>query len=156
MTWRSSVEPLIRPFFFLFSRLTRGKTLGVRIIARDDAGRIMLVRHTYLDGWWLPGGGVDGGQTLEDAAVRELREETGLTATARPVLVSVHSNERFFPGDHVAVYRIDQWDEGELSSHHEIAETGFFAPEALPDDVNRGSAARIRELLQGGPPDPAW
>ena len=46
--WRVRVEPFTRPLFFAVSRLTRGMTLGVRVAARDRAGRIMLVRHTYL------------------------------------------------------------------------------------------------------------
>jgi len=47
-TWRRHIEPFTRPLFFAVSRLTRGMTLGVRVVARDKAGRIMLVRHTYL------------------------------------------------------------------------------------------------------------
>ena len=156
MTWRIAVEPLVRPLFFLISRLMRGKTLGVRVIAQDAAGRVLLVRHTYLAGWWLPGGGVDRGETLEAAAVRELREEAGLIATGRPALLSVHSNERFFPGDHVAVFRVTAWSEGVATAHQEIAETGFFAPDALPADVNRGSLARIREALGEAEIDPDW
>lgn len=43
-------------FVFLF---TRGATLGVRAACYDGTGRIFLVRHTYLPGWYLPGGGVE-------------------------------------------------------------------------------------------------
>jgi hypothetical protein len=77
MTWRIHVEPFTRPLFFAGSRLTRGKTLGVRAVAVDGDGRVLLVRHTYLAGWWLPGGGVDKGETTQAAVVRELREEAG-------------------------------------------------------------------------------
>ena len=54
MTWRIHVEPFTRPLFFVWSRLTRGKTLGVRAVAVDAQGRVLMVRHTYLKGWWLP------------------------------------------------------------------------------------------------------
>ncbi|RZJ94873.1 MAG: NUDIX domain-containing protein, partial [Brevundimonas sp.] len=113
VTWRRRIEPLTRPLFFAFSRATRGMTLGVRTLARDEAGRVLLVKHTYLAGWWLPGGGVDKGETTQDAAVRELREEAGLVASSTPRLLSVHSNERFFPGDHVLVFAIDRFEPGE-------------------------------------------
>lgn len=131
-------------------------TLGVRVVARDAEGRVLLVRHTYLAGWWLPGGGVDRGETAAQAAVRELREETGLIARVEPRLISVHSNERFFRGDHVLVFQIDAWDQGQRTSHGEIAEVAWFPADRLPDDVNRASRARLSEILDGAPVDPNW
>lgn len=131
-------------------------TLGVRVVARDAEGRVLLVRHTYLAGWWLPGGGVDRGETAAQAAVRELREETGLIARAEPRLISVHSNERFFRGDHVLVFQIGAWDQGQRTSHGEIAEVAWFHADRLPDDVNRGTRARLSEILDGAPVGPNW
>ena len=149
MDWRQRIEPFTRPLFFLVSRLTRGMTLGVRVLATDPQGRVMLVKHTYLAGWWLPGGGVDRGETTPDAAMRELREEAGLVATTPPRLISVHSNERFFRGDHVLVYRIDRFSLTERTSHGEIAEIGWFDPAALPEDTHRATRTRLTEALGG-------
>ena len=148
-TWRTRIEPFTRPLFFAFSRLTRGMTLGVRGIAVDADGRVLLVRHTYLHGWWLPGGGVERGQACEAALVREMREEAGVIVEGRPVLVSVHSNERFFRGDHVLVYRIDRFSMTERTSYGEIAEIGWFDPESLPEDAHRATRARLAEVLGG-------
>ena len=156
MNWRTRLEPFTRPLFFAVSRLTRGKTLGVRGVVVDGEGRVLLVRHTYLPGWWLPGGGVDKGETTQDAVVRELREEGGVIARSAPRLVSIHSNERFFPGDHVLVFRVDAFDLTERTSHGEIAEVGWFHPSALPPDVNRGSRARLAELFEAAPVDADW
>lgn len=156
MAWRTRIEPFTRPLFFAVSRATRGMTLGVRAVAVDDRGRVMLVKHTYLAGWWLPGGGVDRGETCLDAAARELFEETGLTATAPGRLLSLHSNERFFRGDHVAVYRFDAFTPGELTHHGEIAETGWFDPLALPPDAHRSTTARMAEIFGGAAVDPNW
>ena len=156
MNWRVRIEPFTRPIFFFVSRLLRGMTLGVRAVAVDPQGRVMLVKHTYLAGWWLPGGGVDRGETTLDAAARELFEETGLTATAPGRLVSAHSNERFFKGDHVLVYRFDAFEPGELTHHGEIAETGWFDPSALPEDAHRSTRARLAEMFGGAPVDPRW
>jgi len=156
MSWRVRIEPFTRPLFFAVSRATRGMTLGVRSVAVDGEGRIMLVKHTYLEGWWLPGGGVDRGEAIGDAAARELLEETGLKATGPGRLVSVHSNERFFRGDHVLVYRFDAFEVGDLSHRGEIAEIGWFRPDALPADAHRSTTARLGEMFGGAPVDPLW
>ncbi|WP_425988730.1 NUDIX domain-containing protein [Brevundimonas sp. TWP2-3-2] len=156
MNWRVRIEPFTRPFFFAWSRLQRGMTLGVRSVAVDAQGRVMLVKHTYLAGWWLPGGGVDRGEATGDAAARELVEETGLRATVPGRLVSVHSNERFFKGDHVLVYRFDTFEAGALTHHGEIAETGWFDPRNLPEDAHRSTRDRLAEMFGGAPVDPRW
>ena len=155
-TWRTRIEPFTRPLFFAVSRMSRGMTLGVRGLAVDGEGRVLLVKHTYLHGWWLPGGGVDRGETTQAAVVRELREEAGLIATTEPRLISVHSNERFFPGDHVLVFAIDAFDLTERTSHGEIAEIGWFALDALPEDTTRATRGRLAEVFGGAPADPNW
>ncbi|MFT3997871.1 MAG: NUDIX domain-containing protein [Asticcacaulis sp.] len=154
--WKRLVEPYARPLFFAHSRMTRGKTLGVRGLVVEEGRRVLLIEHTYLEGWWLPGGGVDAMETAGDAVVRELREEAGIIARETPRLLSVHSNEHFFPGDHVLFYRIDVFERGEMTSHGEIKNVGFFDIDALPDNINDASLRRIQEALQGFPPDPLW
>ncbi len=155
-TWRTRIEPFTRPLFFAVSRMSRGMTLGVRGVVVDAEGRVLLVKHTYLHGWWLPGGGVDRGETTQAAVVRELREEAGLIARSPPRLLSVHSNERFFPGDHVLVFRIDAFDMTVRTSHGEIAEIGWFAPDALPEDATRATHDRLAEIFGGAPADSNW
>ena len=154
--WRTRIEPFTRPLFFAWSRMSRGMTLGVRGAAIDGEGRVLLVKHTYLEGWWLPGGGVDKGETTQAAVIRELREEAGLIVRGKPRLLSVHSNERFFPGDHVLVFRIDAFDMTERTNHGEIAEIGWFSPDALPEDATRATRARLAEIFGGAAPDPNW
>ena len=86
MVWLRRIEPLVRPFFHLKFRLERGMTLGVRGLVTDEAGRVLLIQHTYVKGWHLPGGGVDRGEAAEAAVIRELVEEVGIVATSRPLL----------------------------------------------------------------------
>lgn len=146
-TWRTRLEPFTRPLFFAWSRMTRSMTMGVRGVAVDADGRVLLVKHTYLHGWWLPGGGVERGQTAEAALAREMREEAGVIIEGRPILLSVHANERFFRGDHVLVYRIDRFSLTDRTSHGEIAEIGWFQPNALPQDTHRATRARLAEVF---------
>ena len=155
-TWRTRIEPFTRPLFFAHARASRGMTLGVRGVAVDAAGRVLLVKHTYLHGWWLPGGGVERGQTAEDALIREMHEEAGVIVDGRPTLVSVHSNERHFRGDHVLVYRIDRFTLTDRTSHGEIAEVGWFDPAALPEDTHRATRARLGEIFSGAVGTTDW
>lgn len=131
--------------------------MGVRTLVFDDQGRVLMVEHTYLAGWSLPGGGVDRGETLEAAARRELMEEAGVDALSRPVLISIHSNEARFRGDHVALFRIDHWRHAvHTPDPREIRAIAFFAPDALPEDTMPGSRRRIAEALGGGVADAMW
>ena len=155
-TWRASIEPFTRPLFFAWSRISRGMTLGVRGVAVDGEGRVLLVKHTYLHGWWLPGGGVERGQFCEDALAREMREEAGVVIEGRPALVSVHSNERFFRGDHVLVYRIDRFTLTDRTSRGEIAEVGWFDPAVLPEDTHRATRDRLGEIFGGAECATSW
>lgn len=156
-TWRRNLEPLLRPLIRGYARRTRGMTLGVRGVVLDEAGRVLLVEHTYVRGWWLPGGGVDRGETLEDAVARELREEAAVEPTRRPALVSIHSNEPRFRGDHVAVFRIDHWRAlARRPDPREIRDVGFFALDALPEGTTAGTRRRLAETLNGADCDPMW
>ena len=74
-----AVQPLVAQARSLAARLWGGTTLGVRAVALTE-GRVLLVRHTYVSGWHLPGGGVNARETAEAAARRELFEETGYEA----------------------------------------------------------------------------
>src|ERR1700730_5843944 len=85
-TWlkalRRGIEVTLQRMVDVHGRLARGMTLGVRAMVIGPDGRIFLVKHSYMSGWHMPGGGVETGETLIDALVRELREEGNLEPTA--------------------------------------------------------------------------
>jgi ADP-ribose pyrophosphatase YjhB (NUDIX family) len=156
MALRARFEPLIRPFFQAYARARRGMTLGVRGLVTDAEGRVLLVRHTYVKGWHMPGGGVERGETAEAALARELVEEAGVRLTAPPVLISIHSAHAKFRGDHILVYRVVNWTPCPATSRGEIAELGWFAPDALPEGTAPGTRGRIAEALQGALRQALW
>ncbi len=61
--------------------------MGSGVLLRDDDGRILLVEPTYKGHWELPGGVVEADESPYDAAVREVREELGLSVTPGRLLV---------------------------------------------------------------------
>ena len=87
-----------------FSRPLTGGARGMVIEGEGTDRRVLLVRHTYLDGWHLPGGGVEAGETFEDALARELQEEAAVTLTERPRLQGLYHNPTAATRrDHVAL-----------------------------------------------------
>jgi 8-oxo-dGTP pyrophosphatase MutT (NUDIX family) len=152
MSFRRHLLPLAR----LYWRLTRPMTLGVRVIATNDDGHILLVRHSYIQGWFLPGGGVEKGETAVQAAERELAEEAGLDATGALSLISVHANFKEFKSDHVFLFRAERWGPCPAKLNGEILETGWFDPIALPPATSPATRARLAEHLHGHPASPHW
>lgn len=123
-------------------------SLGVRVFVRDSDDDVLLVRHSYLPGWYLPGGGVDAGEVMADAARRELHEETGITATSDPHLLGVFLNREAFGRNHIGFFRIDRWERGDgyLKANAEIVEARFFKLDSLPEDTTPATMRRLSEL----------
>lgn len=156
MLWRRRIEPFTRPFVYAWFRASRGLTLGVRGLVTDAEGRVLLLQHTYVHGWYMPGGGVERGETAETALARELQEEAGVRVLGRPALVSAHCNEVNHPGDHVLVYRVQAWEPCAPAAQGEIHQIGWFAPDALPDGITPGTRRRLAEALEGVETHPHW
>jgi len=135
--------------FQLYCRLTRGKTLGARVVVIDEQNRVLLVRPGYVKGWSLPGGGVDRGETLREAAVRELFEEANVEPLEELTFHGIFANDRLFPGDHVGCFVLRKYKQGDFKPTHEIREARFFALHELPPDTKPGSHARIMEVMKG-------
>jgi ADP-ribose pyrophosphatase YjhB (NUDIX family) len=138
------------------ARLMRGKTLGARVVVVDEQERVLLVRPGYVAGWTLPGGGVDRGETLAQAAVRELMEDAAVEALEPLQFHGIFSNDADFPGDHVACYVLRRFTQGAFKPGFEIREARFFHLHELPPDLKPGSRARIDEVLRGATISEHW
>jgi len=146
-----------KPFLQAFHRQTRGMTLGTRtIVLRGDVPEVLLVRHGYSPGWLLPGGGVERGEALAEAALRELREEGGIVAEEEPMFHGIFLNDAQFPGDHVACFVLRRFREQGFTPNAEIAEARFFPVAALPETTSRGTRRRLAEVLDGAARSPTW
>jgi ADP-ribose pyrophosphatase YjhB (NUDIX family) len=143
--------------FLLVSRFTRGMTLGVRGMVIDPENRIFLVRHSYVRGWHMPGGGVEAGETMLEALAKELREEGNIVFTQEPRLLGIYLNQAASKRDHVAVYLLRAFEQtAPRLPDREIVETGFFPLDALPPDTTQATRRRIAEALSGVPVTQTW
>jgi ADP-ribose pyrophosphatase YjhB (NUDIX family) len=143
--------------FLALSRVTRGMTLGVRAMLLKD-GEIVLVKHSYIPGWYLPGGGVEAGESFAAALARETEEEADARLTGAAELFGIYRNGRVDRRDHVALFVCREWERigTRRIPNREIVAMDRFALERLPKGTTTGTLARIREVLGGEPPAVDW
>lgn len=144
--------------FHLWFLLSRPMTLGARAVVFDAERRaVLLVRHTYVPGWQLPGGGVEPGETAATALARELREEGNIELLAPPELKAVYHNSNVTRRDHVMLYLVLGFRQtAPHVADREIAEAGFFPIDGLPDETSPATRRRIDEIFNGRPVEEEW
>lgn len=131
--------------------------MGIRAVVLDAEGRIFLVRHSYVPGWHLPGGGIEAGQSAHEALEMELSQEGNLQLAGAPLLFGVYLNRPAAPRDHVLLYVVrDFRQSAPRMPDHEIVECGFFPLDALPAATTEGTRRRLREVLAGEAVSPFW
>ncbi|MGQ9366583.1 NUDIX domain-containing protein [Azospirillum sp. ST 5-10] len=141
-------------------RVARPLTMGVRaIVLRPGTGaapEVLMIRHSYVGGWHLPGGGVARGETLAEAMRREVREEVGLEVESGVQPLGMYARFRHGASDHVAVFVVERWSGTPRPDGMEIVETTFFPLDALPDDTSPATRRRLAEFHDGSPPAERW
>ena len=116
---------------------------GVRGMVLDADNKVFLVKHRYVSGWHLPGGGVEVGETFVEALRRELFEEGRIELSGEPALHGLFLNSHVSRRDHVAIYIVRDFTQDRL-------------PEPEPRDRGlrllrpRGIAGRHDRRVPGG------
>jgi ADP-ribose pyrophosphatase YjhB (NUDIX family) len=128
---------------------------AVSAIVTDERDRVLLILRTDNNYWSIPGGGVKPGESVSDATVREVKEETGIDCQVTG-LVGIYSDP-----DHVAAY-----DDGEVrqefsicfttrklggtpATSSESSEVKFVSPDAIPAlRMHPSIRLRIRHYLE--------
>jgi ADP-ribose pyrophosphatase YjhB (NUDIX family) len=141
-------------------RIRRPRTLGVRALVFDRQDRVALVRHTYGDHWYLPGGGVKRAESFEAALARELAEEIALHDFAVERVLGVYHSRREFKDDHVVVFvvRSEAAAGSELTRADllEIEDARWFALGELPREISPATLRRVDEFRSGASGFGAW
>ena len=131
---KNLLQPLLHSSFVL----TRPLTIGVRgICYAEDINSVLLVRHTYSEGWQLPGGGVEPGESMFATLQRELSDEVGIECRSAEMLDAYH-NYTISRRDHVIIYLVEDWREIQVHERPklEIAQIAWFQLIALPSELS--------------------
>ena len=127
----------------------------------DADGRVLLVRHTYGRlNWELPGGGADPGESPDETAIREVREETGLDVVIERLTgVYYEGDPRPEIGQRPLLHFVflvrALGTQTPVSSSPEIGEVGWWPLDALPTPISDFTERRIRDAMSGRPADVA-
>lgn len=133
-----------------------GRALGVRAsvsaVIFDRRGRLLLQQRSDGGQWGLPGGSIEIGESVRDAVIREVREETGLRVSVRR-LIGVYSEPRRqvvrYPDGNVWHYVSVCFEcavrGGELTTCDETLALAYVAPTRLPATVLANHRIRIRD-----------
>jgi 8-oxo-dGTP pyrophosphatase MutT (NUDIX family) len=144
---------LLLALFLAVKSALKPVALGVNALVLDAAGRVLLVRHGYMAGWQLPGGGVDPGETPAFAVRRELEEEIGLQG-GTVTLLGHHARKVLWMGHVVVLYRIDGATVAFRPSL-EVQEICWADVAAPPPNTTPATLRRLAEL-GGAPVSEVW
>ena len=122
--------------------------LGVNIaILQSD--QVLLTKRADVEVWTLPGGGVETGESVAEAAIREAREETGLQVQLIR-LVGIYYTPRWASGDaHGVLFAAIPVGGALQPQEGEVVELGYFGPQSLPEPLVWWQRQRIRDALDG-------
>lgn len=142
----------------LWWRARRPLTLGVRVLVLDPADRVALVRHTYGEHWYMPGGGVKKQESFGAAMARELREEVAIDAFTLDRILGVYHSRSEGKSDHIVAYVVRVADPSAMAKADpiEIEAAEWFALDALPEDTSPATLRRIAEYRAGTVGQGSW
>jgi len=113
---------------------SRNPLLTVDVIIEIDSGIILIKRKNPPAGWAIPGGFVDYGETLEEAAVREMKEETSLDINLGRQF-HTYSNPGRDPRHHTVSTIFIASATGTPEAADDAVDIGIFTKDNLPEDI---------------------
>jgi len=115
-------------------------------IIRDE--KILLTQQDDFETWILPGGSVEDGESIAQAAIRETKEETGLDVELTR-LVGIYSRQSNFLGGHIVLFTASAIG-GEMKCQAgETIAVEWFSFEQIPSPLSLGHKKRIEDVIRG-------
>jgi 8-oxo-dGTP pyrophosphatase MutT (NUDIX family) len=142
------------PLFMTAKALLSPTAFGATGAVLDETGRVLLVRHRYMKGWGLPGGGVARNEPPHLAVMRELGEEVGLSG-GEATLFGLYTRGAGWVTNVVAFYRITGATVA-FTPNLEISAVCFADPADPPPETVASARRRLQELTGAVPPSPYW
>jgi 8-oxo-dGTP pyrophosphatase MutT (NUDIX family) len=121
----------------------------------EREGKVLLVRHSYVRGWLLPGGGVGRGEPPGDAVLRELQEEIGLVRASTPEFVGLYTRRAGWATNVIALYRVHD-AEFSFRPNFEVRDIQFADPLAPPEGTPPSVRRRLSEFAGLQPQSAHW
>jgi ADP-ribose pyrophosphatase YjhB (NUDIX family) len=123
-------------------------SFGVNI-AMIRKGTILLTKRDDFPVWCLPGGSIDAGETIAQAAIREAFEETGLEVKLTR-LVGLYSRPNWvLEGSHAVLFSAEIVGGDLIKNTQETVDAAFFSPSELPAELIWWHRQRIKDALSG-------
>ena len=121
---------------------------GASAVVVSD-GQVLLIKRRDVEIWALPGGAIDSGESTAQAAIREVKEETGIDIDLVR-LVGIYSSPNWRSGgDHAIVYAAIPKNDKPVPQANEVLDVGYFSPDQLPEPFTWWHRRRIDDALRG-------
>jgi ADP-ribose pyrophosphatase YjhB (NUDIX family) len=144
---------LLKPVDLLrktYWKIFKPSTFGVRLLYIHN-DKILLVKHSYSNQWYLPGGQVKVNESIEDALKREITEELGVAIPDKLPIFGIYFNAQEGKRDHIILFLLEEQGAGGdtiFPRSIEIRGVKDFPLDNLPDDASPGTKRRVKEFLE--------
>ncbi|ASW53307.1 NUDIX domain-containing protein [Plantactinospora sp. KBS50] len=128
--------------------------VGARAVVRDETGRVLLIERSDNGHWAMPAGAMELGESIADCVIREVREESGLAATAVTPFAMYTGADRTHTNmfGHTyqlftVAFRVDEWSGELVVPTEETTDARFCRPDEFPEPLSGSVIETLADLV---------